>query len=409
MRFPSYLRKRALYQELVDAMPQAVIRYRTELSANITLLCRFLRRRGFQLGVTEESDALKALTYLPIGSTHYFRQALKAILVKNKYQFERFDGFYDEFWEQLAKATDAKVKDEVVKKDKKSKAQQLEARFESLKDWLNLKPSEEEKEVSSLSHLEVLTKKNFADLSEDEIRLMMRLLKKLARKAAHRKSRLRITSNKHKRLDLKRTIRLNMRKGGDIQRLVYSRLKDKKFKLVLLCDVSKSMDLYSRFFVHLIYAFQNAYDKIETLVFSTALHKVSDILENQEFEKAFDMISERVPHWSGGTTIGSCLQDFVTEYGHRYLDKKTMVFIVSDGWDTGQPEVIKNAMQIIYKKSRKVIWLNPLAGSPTFSPEALGMRTALPYIDLLGSAHNLESLKRVLWQVQRRRNSTIPQ
>lgn len=389
-------------------MPQAVVKYRTELSANITLLCRFLRRHGFQLGVTEESDALKALTFLPIGNTQYFKQVLKAILVKNKKQYETFDVRFDEFWEQLAKATDAKVKDELVKKDKRSKAQRLEARFDSLKDWLNLKPSEEEREISSFSHLEVLTKKNFADLSEDEIRLMMRLLKKLARKAAHRKSRLRVSSNKHKMLDLKRTIRLNMRKGGDIQRLVFSRQKDKKLKLVLLCDVSRSMELYSRFFVHLIYAFQNTYDKIETLVFSTALHNVSDILENQDFVKAFDIISDRVPHWSGGTTIGSCLQDFVTEYGHGLLDKKTMVFIVSDGWDTGQPEVIKSAMQTIYKKSRKVVWLNPLAGSPTFSPEALGMKTALPYIDLLGSAHNLESLKKVLWQVQRRRNSPIP-
>ena len=194
-----------------------------------------------------------------------------------------------------------------------------------------------------------------------------------------------------------------MRKGGEIQQLVFSEKKNRKLKLVLLCDVSRSMDLYSRFFIHLIYAFQNAYDKIETLVFSTALHRVSEILDNNEFDKAFRTISERVPHWSGGTTIGSCLQDFSQNYGHGMLDKKTIVLILSDGWDTGEPEVMKEAMKTIYKKSKKVIWLNPLAGNPDFTPESIGMQTALPYIDILASAHNLESLTTVLQQLRGKR------
>jgi len=164
------------------------------------------------------------------------------------------------------------------------------------------------------------------------------------------------------------------------------------------------MNLYSRFFIHLIYAFQNAYDKIETLVFSTALHRVSELLDNNAFDTAFEAISERVPQWSGGTTIGSCLHDFTTNYSHGMLDKKTIVLILSDGWDTGEPLVLKEAMKTIYKKSKKVIWLNPLAGSPDFSPAAIGMKTALPYIDVLASAHNLESLKKVLQQINSRRN-----
>jgi len=380
------------------------ISHQTELSGNLVLLCRFLRKKGFPLSTTEEADALAAITHLPINKEKYFKQALKAILSKNQYQYDKFNGYYDEFWLQLSKASDSKVQDKLEKKDKNTKAQQQEARFDALKNWLNLSPSEEEKEISTFSDLEVLTKKNFTDLSQDEMKLMMRLLKRLAKKMAHQKSRLRRISKKRKKLDLKRTIRLNMRKGGDIQQLVYSQPKDKKLKLVLLCDVSKSMDLYSRFFVHLIYAFQNAYDKIETFVFSTALHRVSTILDNHEFDKAFDTISDRVPHWSGGTTIGSCLQDFVADFGYGMLDKKTIVLILSDGWDTGAPEIIKNAMRGIYKKSRKVIWLNPLAGNPDFSPEAIGMKTALPYIDVMASAHNLESLKYALLQIQQRRN-----
>ncbi len=328
------------------------------------------------------------------------------ILSKNQYQFSIFDTYYDEFWEQLSKAVDAKTKEIPSQKNNRLDTQKKEAQFESLKSWLNLKPANETIEITSFSSLEVLTKKNFSDLSTEEMRLMMRLLEKLARKLAHEKSRLTKKSKKHKRLDLKRTILANMRAGGEVKELLFSDKKEKKLKLVLLCDVSKSMDLYSRFFIHLIYSFQHAYDKIETFVFSTALHCISEILNVNELDKAFDIISDRVPQWSGGTTIGSCLSDFSKEYKYRMLDKKTIVLILSDGWDTGDPEVLKSAMKTIYKASKKVIWLNPLAGNTNFSPEAIGMKTALPYIDVLASAHNMESLKKVMQELQKKRNTS---
>ncbi|MCW5516988.1 vWA domain-containing protein [Muriicola sp. Z0-33] len=382
----------------------SLIAYRTALSANMLYFCRFLRNKGFNLGPSEEADALNAISLVPIGEEKFFRQSLKTVLAKNNYQFNAFNDLYTEFWDQYAKAVNSKLKEDQPEKNTLSDAQKKEAQFNALKDWLNLSPSTEEISLHSYSAIEVLTKKNFQDLSDDEMLLMMSLLKRLARKIAHQKSRLKKRTKKRRIVDIKRTIRDNMRYGGEMQRLVYSKRKDRRLKLVLLCDVSKSMDLYSRFFVHLIYAFQNAYDKIETFVFSTALHKVSEMLNNHEFEKAFDTISERVPHWSGGTTIGSCLLDFNLNYGHSHLDKKTIVFILSDGWDTGDPLTMKAAMKFIYKKSRKVIWLNPLAGNPEFSPDAMGMKTALPYIDTLVSAHNLDSLKQAIHASVKRRD-----
>jgi len=378
--------------------------HQTELSANIILLCRFLRKKGYTIGPQEETEALNSLTFLPIQKEIYFKHALKAILTKNQYQQKKFGEFYSDFWYQLSKASDSKIVDKEEKKDKKSETQKKNAQFESLKNWLNLNGSNEEKQIASYSDVEKLARKNFSDLSQEEMQLMMRLLKKMAKKIAHQKSRLKKSSNKKRRIDLKNTIRMNMRRGGEITQIRFSKKKEKKLKLVLLCDVSRSMELYSRFFVHLIYAFQNAYDKIETFVFSTALHCVSEILDNNEFDKAFEIVSERVPQWSGGTTIGSCLNDFTQEHAYGMLDKKTIVLILSDGWDTGRPELMQTAMRTIYKKSKKVIWLNPLAGSPDFSPESLGLKTALPYIDMLASAHNLESLKVALSQIRKKRN-----
>ncbi len=377
--------------------------FQTELSANIVLFCRFLRSKGFSLAALDEAEALRAISFLPVHSESYFKDALRAVLTKNKFQQIHFDTYYQAFKEEQKKGPNAKIKSIPDEKEQFPKKRK-DAQFEALKDWLNLNPSKEKKEVASFSDIEVLTKKNFHDLSEDEMRLMLRMLQKMARKLAHQKSRLQKVSRRHRHLSLKRTIRANLRKGGEIQQLVFSEKKERKLKLVLLCDVSRSMDLYSRFFIHLIYAFQNAYDKIETFVFSTALHQVSELLNTNEFDKAFALISERVPHWSGGTTIGSCLHEFTNDYGHGMLDKKTIVLILSDGWDTGKPEVMKAAMKGMYKKTKKVIWLNPLAGSPDFSPEAIGMKTALPYIDVLASAHNFESLKQLLQQLGKKRN-----
>ena len=172
--------------------------------------------------------------------------------------------------------------------------------------------------------------------------------------------------------------------------------KEKHLNIVLLCDVSKSMDIYSKFFIHMIYAFQNAYDKIDTFVFSTSIFNISDILQQHPWNKAFDIISERIPQWSGGTKIGSCLSDFHHNFGHRLLTKKTIVMILSDGWDTGEQDQLKDSISQIYKSCRKLIWLNPLSGNKDFSPEVIGLRTALPYIDQFAPAHNLQSLKDVI-------------
>jgi len=378
------------------------IKRQTEISGNIVMLCRYLRHKGFKISPTDETNALTALALLPIQRQDYFREALRTTLAKNQYQYSRFFEFYDEFWYQLSKAVDSKVKSEVNIKDKASDNQQKAAQFQAIKDWLNLNPTEDEEAIASYSEFEALTRKNFADLTKEEMELMMRLLQKLAKKIAHQKSRLKAKSRRKTHVDLKRTIRTNMRDGGEITRFIHSKNKDKKLKLVLLCDVSKSMDLYSRFFINLIYAFQNSYDKIETFVFSTALHHLSETLNNLSFEQAFRLISERVPQWSGGTTIGRCIADFVHDYGYGMLDRKTIVFILSDGWDTGDQELMKDSMQQIHKLARKVIWLNPLAGSPNFTPEAVGMKTAMPYIDLFAPAHNMESLRDVLVKVSRR-------
>lgn len=372
-----------------------LIKRQTEVSASVTLLCRFLRDQGFNISPSDETDALRALSLIDFRSKIAFRDTLRTCIAKNEYQYKRFNELYDDFWYQVSKGVDSKIKTEVHVHEEHKKNEQKQAHFSSIKDWLNLNESDEE-EYASYSDLETFSRKNFSELDESEMEQMMRVLQKLARKVAHKKSRLKKSSKSLKRLDLKKTIRHAMKQGGELNHWKYFEPKTKRFKIVVLCDVSKSMDIYSRFFIHMIYAFQNSYDKIETFVFSTAIHRVSDMLNNLEFSKAYKLIFERVPQWSGGTSIGRCFTEFVDQYAHHLLDRKTVVMILSDGWDTGSPELISSSMRKIHKNARKIIWMNPLAGSASFEPKALGMKSALPYIDHLASAHNLESMVEVL-------------
>lgn len=388
-------------------MSTSLIKRQTELSANIVQFCRFLRNEDYRIGPEEEADALQSLAFIPLGDQETFRLALKSLLARSRMQQEQFDAHFDRYWKELEKAVDSKQQEKLEDTNKRGpNKKSKQASFQALKSWLygQGKPQEEESAIASYSADEVLTKKDFSAMTDDEMRLVMRMLQQIARSIVRKKSRLRAPSKMAKQLDLKRTMRQNLRKGSGIQQFLFSKAKDKKLKLVLLCDISKSMDLYSRFLIHFIYAFQNAYDRIETFVFSTALHQVSALLREYEFKRAFELISERIPHWSGGTQIGHSLSDFINKHSHSLLDRRTVVLILSDGWDTGEPAVLEAAMQQLHKSAGRVIWLNPLAGSPGYQAEVTGMKTALPYIDVFAAAHNVESLKKVAHILRKGKN-----
>ena len=372
-----------------------LITRQTSLTGQVIRFCRYLRSKGYSISPSEESYVMKSLLEILPYSEERYQLVLRAILCKNKYQYEHFDSHYKDFKYEVAKAVDSKVKDLASKSQKST--QPKTPSIEDLKDWLYNRGNEEESTKSSYSDVEVFIKKDFAAMSEDELRLLTSLLRRIAQRVLRKKSRLHVKSKNRSKIDLRKTIRYNLRSGSDIDRVIYTEQKQKKLKLVLLCDVSRSMDIYSRFCIQMIYAFQQSYDKIESFVFSTALHRVTDILAHHQADEAFRLMSERVPQWSGGTRIGSSLKDFADNYGHHLLDRKTVVMILSDGWDTGEPTDILAAMKFIHKASRKILWLNPLAGHPDFAPEVIGLKSVMRYIDHLVPAHNLSSLKKALF------------
>jgi uncharacterized protein with von Willebrand factor type A (vWA) domain len=178
---------------------------------------------------------------------------------------------------------------------------------------------------------------------------------------------------------------------GEIIELRRRARRRRKVRLVLLCDVSGSMDLYSRFLLQFLYALQNVFGRVETFTFATRLTRVSDLLRGPSYKGALRRLTE-VRDWSGGTRIGESIREFNQTWG-RLVDRRTIVLVLSDGWDTGEPETLANEMLAIKRKAGRLIWLNPLLGNPSYEPLTRGMAAALPLVDHFAAAHSLASLR----------------
>ena len=372
------------------------IQRQTSLSANVVAFCRFLRQQGFTIGPAETADALRAVETLgSFRSSEALQLCLKATLPRTLPQIQQFDKLYAQYWQELEKALDSKVKQGEPRPRQAGQPGKTPS-LEALKSWLyGGQPAEEEASLATYSAHEVHSRKDFSSFGPEELPEVARLIRRLARSLARQFNRRRQKANRALQLDLRRTLRLNLRRGGEILDLAYYRPARNRQKIVLLCDVSKSMDLYSRFLVQFIYAFQNNYRRIETFVFSTSLHRVTSQLQQQDFRTMLDELATAMPGWSGGTRIGESLGEFRDKYARRLLNRRTIVIIMSDGWDTGAPEVLAEHTRAIQKQAGKLIWLNPLAGSSSYAPTTLGMKAALPYIDVLAPGYNVESLRQL--------------
>ena len=386
---------------------------RREFSANVVGFCRWLRRHGSSVSASEQMDALRALDAIDLLEEEDFYWSLRTTLAKSTREQEIFDEHFRRFWYVWDKADQLSFRDEeeteapsIIIDDRPRKQKYL-----TINDWLNnADQASEEQEAAGYSPFEVVTERDFSDFLAQDLDEVARLINEIGKSLAVRFSRRTKASRQCGPLDLRRTMRSSLRRGGELLDLAHRERKRQKLKLVLLCDVSKSMDLYSRFLIQFLYAFQSVYRRIETFVFSTSLHRVTEILQTEDLEEALNLMSVTVPDWSGGTKIGESFGEFVEQYSLSLLDPGTVVLIISDGWDTGDVELLGESMRVMKSRSRSVIWLNPLMGNPDYRPSTQGMQAAIPYIDILASAHNLSSLRRLVRQlakVQRGRQLRI--
>ncbi len=386
------------------------IRRYTELSANLLAFCRFLRSRKFTIGPSEEKNALEALQLIPWPNPDTFQAILRASLARSKSQFLQFPELYKEYWKHVDKAVDSKVKTDPIEKDqaKPPKPPQAAHSLENLKNWLHGKPGDEEREQATYSS-HVQGNHFSPDVYNDQdVAELRQFIRSLVRRLAKRNARRRQSTRARKQWDVKQMMRRNLKRGGELVEMAYQKPKPHRLKLLLVCDVSKSMELYSQFLIQLMYAGQTGFARTETFGFSTQLFRLSEWLEEKDLGNALKNISDHVSGWSGGTRIGYSLSQLLRKYGPGMIDRKTVVIILSDGWDTGEIDLLAQAMKTIQRRSQLSIWINPLAGNPNFKPEVRGMQAALPYVDMFTSGHNTESFKEMLKSLNFRKRGFKP-
>jgi len=364
------------------------------LAANVVAFTRLLRHRGLPVGPREASDALRALSAVDLLDRREVYVALRTVLVDSRQHFDRFDEAFREFWG----AEEEETRSESQPPDGMTPEETAEAE-RVLRKWLEAEAQnpegDETQETPGYSPAEILTRKDFSALSSEELHAITALVTQIARRVATRMSRRMRAARRAHLLDMRRTVRHSLRRGGEIMELLRRRRRIQKTQVVLLCDVSGSMDLYSRFLVQFVFALQHAVARVETFVFSTSLTRVTDALSDTELRRALDRVARTVPNWSGGTKIGHSLRQFLEQYGRQLLGHRTVVIVISDGWDTGEVEALEAAMRELNRRSARVIWLNPLLGGTGYEPLCQGMRAALPHVDVFAPAHNLDSLRRL--------------
>ena len=369
---------------------------RRDLVRAVVRFCRLLRDRGFAVTAAESRDALRALLLIDVGDREEVRRALLTVLASRPEELPVFDALFDAFWRDPTSGGPGPEEGGLVAAP--GAEAEVDAHFPRARDaamefaeWAAMGDGEGEPVgLPGVSDLESTAGRDFATFADTELGDVERLAAEIARRLATRKSRRLRPSRRRGRIDLRRTMRLNLCKA-DVVELARRARRILKPKIVVLCDVSGSMDLYSRLLLRFLFALQNQLGRMETFVFSTRLTRITEELTGPSYRGVLARLGD-VRDWSGGTKIGESLLAFYQEW-RRLVDRETVVIILSDGWETGDPAELGRALSLIRRRAGKVIWLNPLLGSPDYQPLTQGMVAALPHVDAFLPAHNLDSLR----------------
>ena len=362
--------------------------YPATLEHNLLTFARGLREHDLLVSPQESALALRALGTLDLGDKVEVRAALKSIFATTPQEGLRFEKLFDLYWGGGLLGDEEQVpKPQVPPKPRGVSGV-------SMVDWDAGARGEDTVDTYAYSADEVVSKEEGAVLVS-EVEVLSRLVRRLAKRLATKPSRRWTpTLRKGEVTDLRRTIRHSLGRGGELLELRYKRRALGKTRTVFVFDVSGSMMVYSHLLLQLAYAFvrERRLSRTEVFGFSTDLYRLTPHLERGGVAEAIRAARLAMPGRSGGTKIGASLAALLERHG-TFIDSKTVVIINSDGWDTGDLDVLHGAMRSLKERANRVIWLNPLAASPGYEPTASGMKTALPFVDVFAPSHNLASLQ----------------
>jgi uncharacterized protein with von Willebrand factor type A (vWA) domain len=250
--------------------------------------------------------------------------------------------------------------------------------------------------LAAASSVERLTQRDFAECSPEELSLLTRLVEQLPLVPPTRPARRKRRHRRGHDIDLRDTLRRARRTGGEPMHRARKRRTQKPRRVVLIADVSGSMEPYARVYLHLMRGAVAALAGAEAFVFATRLTRLTRSLADGSPDQAYREVSQATPDWSGGTRIGATIQEFVDTYGRRGMARGSVIVIVSDGWETVDPQPLARAMTQLHLLAHSIIWVNPRSAAAGFAPLAGGMAAALPHVDTFVSGHSLVAVEEVV-------------
>jgi uncharacterized protein with von Willebrand factor type A (vWA) domain len=366
------------------------------LTRRLVGFVRLLRDNGFALGLREAEDTVRAAEAAGVTRSEPLRWALSALLCSCERDWRRFDELYEVYWLGRGRRQGRVSAGGPSAQPSRRSGPLIDARFgppdrvERNGDSADTVP---EGRVGGASAATSLAETDLRHVNDpDELARLHELTERLAARMRHRLARREKARRHGRRLDFRRVIHKSVQSGGTPIRLVFRRRGDKPLRLIAILDVSGSMSPYSTFFVRFLRAILDKFHDADAFVFHTRLVHIGDALRERTTEHAIERLALMAQGWSGGTRIGESLATFNRSYAASVLDRRSVVIIVSDGYDTGPPEQLAAELAALRRRARRLVWLNPMLGWQDYEPVARGMAAALPHVDLFAPAHNLESL-----------------
>ncbi|MDH5476318.1 MAG: VWA domain-containing protein [Cyclobacteriaceae bacterium] len=354
---------------------------------DFTMYCR---ERQFVLGPQETRDAFTIAERGYVLDRKLFQYSLKAIYCKRKDHFDRFDEMFDRFWSRYYEEKLEQRKKELQKIKKEPDT----ATVIFLGTKFNIPKKENKIEAKETKGANETIRLRMTDFSKVDFADKERL-EELAEELFHQMSmrfKRRLKNSNKGSIDIRRTIRHGLDKGGWLLDLAHRRKTKEKRRVVFILDVSGSMDTYSYYLLRYVMVLKKYFKSLEFFTFSTHLTHVTPLLRKDNEQEILKQIGENVNSWSSGTKIGESLTEFLSLYGNKFLSQKHIVVVLSDGLETGSVTVLKEAVRTIRRKCKTLVWLNPLKGMKDYQPIQKGMVNVMPHLDAFESAHNLDSL-----------------
>jgi uncharacterized protein len=324
-------------------------------------------------------DALRSVSLVGLLRREHFRLALRTNLVGTRDEEIIFDKTFEAFW--------AKAAFQIERREL-----QLEPRQDDGREIAE-GPEELLGNRRQYSADEAMGRKDLAGRWPGGSKALERAIRELAEQLATRPSRRFRPSPRGNRIDLRRSLRRSARYGMDLVELAHRQRKIRKTRIVMLCDVSGSMDSYTPFLLELMLGLQKALKSSRTVVFSTRTTEITRALRRHSVRETLDLVAQEARHWSGGTNIGAAIRELNRRVMREGAPSATVAVIVSDGYDQGDPLAVRREMEALQRRTRRIVWVNPLLGTEGYAPLAKGMRAALPYVDDFLPAHDVESLR----------------